>query len=80
MPEYPIVGMPIGGAINLIRADELERLVRATFPGKRQFSAESALGGRAGEPAGALVHGGPDPFLDCQSAAALVPQSITVVM
>ena len=52
--------------MNLIRADELERLVRATFPGKRQFSAESALGGRAGEPAVAFVHGGPDPFLDRQ--------------
>ena len=46
--------------MNLIRADELERLVRATFPGKRQFFAESALGGRAGEPAVAFVHGGPD--------------------
>jgi len=52
--------------MNLIRADDLERLVRATFPGKRQFSAESALGGRAGEPVVAFVHGGADPFLDRQ--------------
>ena len=52
--------------MNLIRTDELERLVHATFPGKRHFSAESALGGRAGEPAVAFVHGGPDPFLDRQ--------------
>lgn len=52
--------------LNLIRADELERLVRATFPGKGQFSVESALASRAGGPAVAFVHGGPDPFLDRQ--------------
>ena len=52
--------------MNLIRADELERLVRATFPGKRHFSAESALASRAGGPAVAFVHGGTDPFLDRQ--------------
>ena len=52
--------------MNLIRADDLERLVRATFPGKGQFAAESAFGGRAGDPAVTFVHGGADPFLDHQ--------------
>ena len=36
--------------MNLVRADELERLVRATFPGKRQFSAGPATSAGRGCP------------------------------
>ena len=53
--------------MKVIGTRELERLVRATFPEKPQFSAEGELGLTAARlPAVAFVHGGPDPFLDRQ--------------
>ena len=53
--------------MNLIRSDELEQLVRSTFPSKEHFSAETELGLRARrERPIAFVHGGSDPFLDRQ--------------
>lgn len=53
--------------MNVIKADELERLVRETFPEKRSFSADSELGlARSRTPVVTFVHGGPDPFLDRQ--------------
>ncbi len=66
--------------MNLIKSDELERLVRTTFPSRPHFSAEAELGldARVVSPV-ALVHGGPDPFLDRQfdewvaGAAQFVP-------
>ncbi len=66
--------------MNVIQSDELEHLVRTTFPSKGRFSVETELGfgARAASPI-AFVHGGPDPFLDRQfddwvaGAAAFVP-------
>ena len=66
--------------MNVIQSDELEHLVRTTFPSKRRFSVETELrlGARTAPPI-AFVHGGPDPFLDRQfddwiaGAAAFVP-------
>jgi hypothetical protein len=53
--------------MNVIASDELERLVRSTFPDRRYFSAESELGLAARPlPPVAMVHGGPDPYLDRQ--------------
>jgi hypothetical protein len=53
--------------MKVIRAVELERLVRETFPEKRLFCAESDLGLLRGRtPVVTFVHGGPDPFLDRQ--------------
>ena len=53
--------------MKVIEAREVEQLVRATFPAKRAFSAETELGLTPGAPAAiAFVHGGPDPFLDRQ--------------
>lgn len=49
----------------VIDATELERLVRATFPEKRRFSAAADLGCRV-RPLFANVHGGCDPFLERQ--------------
>jgi hypothetical protein len=51
--------------MNVINIQELERLVRTSFPAKKRFSAESDLGlNRLRMPAVAFVHGGPDPYLD----------------
>lgn len=51
--------------MRVLEAIELERLVRAVFPGKRAFSARADLGLTPGRlPAVAFVHGGPDPYLD----------------
>lgn len=53
--------------MRILEAIELERLVQATFPCKRAFSARSDLGFVPERlPAMAFVHGGPDPFLDRQ--------------
>jgi hypothetical protein len=53
--------------MKVIEAGEVEKLVRATFPAKRGFSADAELGLAPGAPASiAFVHGGPDPFLDRQ--------------
>jgi len=48
-----------------MNTQELERIVRTSFPGKNFFSAKADLGldGRR-LPAVAFVHGGPDPYLD----------------
>ena len=51
--------------MNVLNTQELDRLVRASFPVKERFSAESDLGlNRQRLPAMAFVHGGPDPYLD----------------
>jgi hypothetical protein len=53
--------------MKVIEAGEVEKLVRATFPAKRGFSADAELGLAPGAHASiAFVHGGPDPFLDRQ--------------
>ncbi len=53
--------------MRVLEANELERLVRDTFPAKRRFSVGSDLGLAPGRlPAVAFVHGGPDPYLDSQ--------------
>ncbi|HSD44398.1 MAG TPA: hypothetical protein VLD36_21360 [Burkholderiales bacterium] len=66
--------------MKVIEMREVEKLVRATFPAKRGFSADAELGLAPGAPAAvAFVHGGPDPFLDRQfdswldGAARFVP-------
>jgi hypothetical protein len=51
--------------MQVIGTNELEYLVRETFPQKRAFSAEAELGaGRHRRTVVTFVHGGPDPFLD----------------
>jgi hypothetical protein len=50
---------------------EIERLVRAAFPGKRAFSVGADLGVSSTRPVTTFVHGGPDPFLDRQFDAWL---------
>ncbi|MGH8683272.1 MAG: hypothetical protein ACREVP_17385 [Burkholderiales bacterium] len=50
--------------MKVIEANEVERLVRETFPAKRLFCAHSELGLKSGRPVVTFVHGGPDPFLD----------------
>ncbi len=51
--------------MQILPANELERLVRQTFPGKPTFSAEAELGiGPRRHPIVTFVHGGADPFLD----------------
>ena len=51
--------------MQILPANELERLVRQTFPGKPAFSAEGELGiGPRRHPVVTFVHGGADPFLD----------------
>ena len=53
--------------MRVIEAPDLERLVRETFPQKRQFSVDTDLDLAAHpQPAVAFVHGGCDPFLDRQ--------------
>ena len=51
--------------MQILPANEFERLVRQTFPEKPAFSAEAELGiGLRHRPIVAFVHGGADPFLD----------------
>ena len=51
----------------VIDAEELERMVRMTFPQKRWFSVDGELGfGARSRPLCAYVHGGCDPFLERQ--------------
>jgi hypothetical protein len=51
--------------MRVLNANELERLVRDTFPAKRGFSVAADLGLAPSRfPAVAFVHGGPDPYLD----------------
>jgi hypothetical protein len=52
--------------MQILPMSELERLVRETFPGKLEFSAEAELGADLHRrPIVTFVHGGSDPFLDC---------------
>ena len=51
--------------MQIFPTSELERLVRETFPGKLEVSAEAELGADLHRrPIVMFVHGGPDPFLD----------------
>jgi len=51
----------------VIEPEELERMVRMTFPQKRWFSVDGELGCSArSRPLCAYVHGGCDPFLERQ--------------
>jgi hypothetical protein len=51
--------------MKVLKTNELERLVRGAFPAKAAFTAGADLGLAPGRmPATALVHGGPDPYLD----------------
>ncbi len=51
----------------VIETEELERMVRTTFPQKQRFSADGELGFSArSRPLCAYVHGGCDPFLERQ--------------
>lgn len=51
--------------MRVLDADELERLVRGTFPHEAGFSLQDELGLEPSRlPALAFVHGGPDPLLD----------------
>jgi hypothetical protein len=66
--------------MRVLAANELERLVRGTFPAKPAFSVRSDLGLTPDRlPAMTFVHGGPDPYLDRQfdswldGAARFVP-------
>jgi hypothetical protein len=53
--------------MKVIETNELEHLVRATFPAKRRFSAAAELGPHVRRAlVVTFVHGGPDPFLDRQ--------------
>ncbi len=53
--------------MKVLEANDLERLVRDTFPARRRFSVGSDLGLAPSRlPAVAFVHGGPDPYLDRQ--------------
>ena len=53
--------------MKVLEANELECLVRHTFPAKPRFSVQADLGlTPARMPATAFVHGGPDPYLDRQ--------------
>jgi hypothetical protein len=53
--------------MRVLKTNELENLVRGTFPAKPGFSVESDLGLTPSRmPAVAFVHGGPDPYLDRQ--------------
>lgn len=51
--------------MNVIESQDLERMVRETFPEKRSFCAHNDLGLKR-TPVITFVHGGPDPFLDRQ--------------
>ena len=58
--------------MKIIGANELERMVRRTYPAKAQFSVDADLGLTSSRlPAITFVHGGPDPFLDRQLDAWL---------
>ena len=58
--------------MNIVSSDELERMVRTTFPSRNHFSAEAELElATRPTPAVAKVHGGPDPYLDRQFEAWL---------
>jgi hypothetical protein len=58
--------------MKVFRANELEQMVKRTFPAKAQFSVHTDLGLAPSRlPAIAFVHGGPDPFLDRQVDAWL---------
>jgi hypothetical protein len=48
----------------VIDAEELDELVRTTFPQKQRFSAGTELGLAARRPVFASVHGGYDPMLE----------------
>ena len=51
--------------MRVLEANELESLVRRTFPGKPGFAVGIDLGLTASRlPAVAFIHGGPDPYLD----------------
>jgi hypothetical protein len=51
--------------MNILGIQELEGLVRKSFPAKALFSAGAELGlERSRLPVVTFVHGGPDPFLD----------------
>lgn len=53
--------------MQLMDTRDLERLVRRTFPGKQQFSADAEFGPHAHHwPVVMFVHNGPDTFLDRQ--------------
>ena len=53
--------------MKVLEANELERLVRRTFPAKPDFAVGSDLGLTPNRlPAIAFIHGGPDPYLDRQ--------------
>jgi hypothetical protein len=55
--------------MKILKTNELERLVRGAFPAKTGFTAGADLGlAPARMPATALVHGGPDPYLDRERA------------
>jgi hypothetical protein len=58
--------------MQVIEANQLEHLVRTTFPQKSLFSADAELGLVSNaRPVVAFVHGGGDPFLDRQFEAWL---------
>ena len=50
--------------MKILQTRELERLVRATFPQKGGYAAETHLRGCESRPLVAFVHGGPDPYFD----------------
>lgn len=50
--------------VKILQTRELERLVRATFPQKGCYAAETDLRGCESRPLVAFVHGGPDPYFD----------------
>lgn len=53
--------------MQVLEANELERLVRCTFPAKPAFAVGADLGLTSSRlPAVAFIHGGPDPYLDRQ--------------
>jgi hypothetical protein len=53
--------------MQVLEANELERLVQRTFPAKRGFAVGPDLGLTPNRlPAVAFIHGGPDPYLDRQ--------------
>ncbi len=59
--------------MRIVGVQELEQLVRKTFPEKGAFSAAAELGARSQRwPIVTFVHGGPDPFLDRQFDGWLV--------
>jgi hypothetical protein len=58
--------------MQILCTNELERLVRETFPGKPQFSAEAELGvDPHRRPIVTFVHGGPGRFSTASSKTGL---------